>query len=417
MTEGALGALTLFVALLTITAVVAAFVRIVPIPLSVALVLAGIFLQILTPPITVDPAIVLVVLLPGLVFEAAIRTELDDLRGSLLGVALLAVPGVVIGALVVTGALVLVGMRADLAFVVGAMVAATDPVAVISAFRRLRAPRPLAGLVEAESLLNDGTAIVLYAVAIRAVGGSTDVTDAGLAFGGVLVASSAIGIGLGLVAGRVVTIVDDYLLELVVTLAVAYGSFLVAERLGLSGIVTAVIAGIALAAIVHRRGHGRALEAGIQPVWESIGYVLTALAFLLTGLAIGLGVLADLLVPILAGIAGTIVARAIVVYGLVGGIVRVAHPAGLSRGLPRSWQHVLFWSGLRGTVAVALALSLPADIPQRGLMQGIVFGIVLFTLLVQGTTIGWLLERLGLREGVDDVVATGERPSEAAGPG
>jgi CPA1 family monovalent cation:H+ antiporter len=131
----------------------------------------------------------------------------------------------------------------------------------------------------------------------------------------------------------------------------------------------------------------------IDTVWEFFAYLLTAVVFLLVGLAIPPVRLLDSLGPIAWAIAAALVGRAVVVYGLLGGVSRLAPGPGLVEAVPTAWLHVLFWAGLRGAVAVAMALSLPAEIPQRALLQEITFGVVLFTLLVQGTTVGWVVDR------------------------
>jgi CPA1 family monovalent cation:H+ antiporter len=128
-------------------------------------------------------------------------------------------------------------------------------------------------------------------------------------------------------------------------------------------------------------------------VWEFFAYLLTAVVFLLVGLAIPPASLLDSLGPIAWAVAAILVGRALVVYGLLGGASRLARGPGLAEAVPAAWLHVLFWAGLRGAVAVAMALSLPADLPQRELLQEITFGVVLFTLLVQGTTVGWVVDR------------------------
>jgi CPA1 family monovalent cation:H+ antiporter len=144
--------------------------------------------------------------------------------------------------------------------------------------------------------------------------------------------------------------------------------------------------------------------ASIDDVWELVAFLLTASVFLLVGVSIVPGTLVHAVGPIVWGVVATLVARAVVVYGLLGGGSRLFDRARRSRttnsrsaadetpgpGLgpvPMAWLHVLFWAGLRGAVSVALALSLPPDLPNRELLQGITFGIVLFTLLVQGTTV------------------------------
>jgi CPA1 family monovalent cation:H+ antiporter len=140
-------------------------------------------------------------------------------------------------------------------------------------------------------------------------------------------------------------------------------------------------------------------ENAIDTVWEFFAYLLTAVVFLEVGLAISPGRLVDSIVPIAWGVVGILVGRALVVYVLLGGASRLALRPGLAERVPSGWLHVLFWAGLRGAVAVAMALSLPADIPQRALLQEITFGVVLFTLLFQGTTVGRVVDRAMRRGG------------------
>jgi Na+:H+ antiporter len=393
-------AIELLVGLLGLAAFVAIVARPLRLPYTVALVVAGLIVGIVAgaagyPPLDVSPDIVLLVLLPGLVFEAAYRLRFAELRRLFGGLALLAVPGVVISAGIV--ALVLnvgTGLRLDLAFIVGAMVSATDPAAVVATFKRLRVPRALSTLVDGESLLNDGTGLVLFAIALQAVTTPIGPGEAVVVFAGTVAISVAIGLATGYLATRIIGLVDDHLVELTITVVLAYGSYMLADVFHLSGVIATVTAAIVLGNV----GPGRAMTAtgadAIDTVWEFLAYLLTAVVFLLVGLAIPPGRLLESLGPIAWGIAGILVGRAIVVYLLLGGASRLARrPALGQQPLPIGWLHVLLWAGLRGAVAVAMALSLPADVPQRALLQEITFGVVLFTLLVQGTTVGWVVDR------------------------
>jgi CPA1 family monovalent cation:H+ antiporter len=391
-----LDAVRLFVGLITGAAIVALIVRRLPIAYSVALVLFGLIVGVALPgrDLAVDPDVVLFVLLPGLVFEAAYRLSLDDLRRTFGGVALLAVPGVLISAAVVAAVLnVATGLPIELGFVVGAMVSATDPVAVTATFRRLRSPGPLATLVEAESLFNDGTGLVLFAIAVRAVGSGIQPTEAVLAFALTLVGSAAIGLVIGYVGSRVIASVDDHLIELTVSLATAYGTYLIADWLHESGIIATVVAGVLLGNHGRQVGMATRTQEAIDTVWEFVAFLFTALVFILIGLATRLSQLVDSLPWIAWAVVGVAVARGIVVYGLLG-------PASLTRRrpgrrpIPWAWLHVMFWAGLRGAVASVMALSLPSDFPQRPLLVAITFGVVLFTLVVQGGTAEWVMRRL-----------------------
>ena len=392
----------LFVALLGVAAIVAIVARPLRLPYTVALVVVGLVIGAvaggvgLGGDLAVTPELVLLVILPGLVFEAAYRLRFVELRRWMSGLLLLAVPGVLISAGVVAVVLHLAtGLRLDLAFVVGAMVSATDPAAVVATFKRLPVSRSLATIVDGESLLNDGTGLVLFAIAVSAVSRPVGPSDAVLAFVAAVVVSAGIGLVAGIAAARLIAGVNDHLIELTISVVLAYGTYLVADGFHLSGVIATVTAAV----VLGNYGPGRSMtEAGadaIDTIWEFLAFLLTALVFLLIGLAIPPARLLGSLAPILWVIVAMLLGRALIVYGLLGAGSRLAPLPGLATALPGPWLHVLFWGGLRGAVAVAMALALPVDLPQRALLQEITFGAVLFTLLVQATTIGWLVRRAG----------------------
>jgi len=394
--EGALGGIRVVAALLTVAALAALVVARLRIPYSVTLVVLGLVAGALLPKgtIQVTPELVLLVLVPGLVFEAALRLDLEHLRRTFGWIVLLAAPGVLISALIVALVLQLAtGLRFELGLVVGAMVAATDPVAVIATFRRLHVPPRLATLVEGESLANDGTALVLFAATVAAISGGSSVAETAERMVAAVVSSVGIGLAAGWLASRLLAFVDDHPIELTISIAAAYGTYLLADGLEQSGIIATVVAGLVIG--TYGREHGlspRALEA-LDVVWELIAFLLTAFAFLLVGLAISPADLVAGAVSIAWGLVGVFVARVVVVYGLVGGLATLIGERAHWPRLPLGWLHVLFWAGLRGAVAVAMALSLPVGFPERALLQQITFGTVLFTLFVQGTTAGLVVRR------------------------
>ena len=396
---GTLNAIELLVGLLALAGLVAIVARPLRLPYTVALVVAGLIVGGLAtvlgvPAIEVTPELVLIALLPGLVFEAAYRLRLDELRRWLGGLVLLAVPGVLISAAVVAVVLnLMTGLRADLAFLVGAMVSATDPAAVVATFKPLRVSPALATMVDGESLLNDGTGLVLFAIAVQAVVVPTSPLDATFGFIGTVAVSVAIGLVSGWLATRLISRIDDHLLELTISVVLAYGSYLLADQFHLSGVIATVVAAV----VLGNFGPGRSMTVtgadAIDTVWEFLAFLLTAVVFLLIGLAIPPAGLVASIGPIAWAIVGILVGRALVVYVLLGGVSRLAPLPGLAERVSTGWLHVLFWGGLRGAVAVAMALALPADVPQRALLQEITFGVVLFTLLVQGTTVGRVVAR------------------------
>jgi CPA1 family monovalent cation:H+ antiporter len=399
MEEAISPTIELFVGLLILAVAVALAVRRFRLPYTVALVIAGLVVglgahAVGAPTFEVSPDLVLLVLLPGLVFEAAYRIRVAELRRWFAGLALLAVPGVVISAAVVAVVLnVATGLRLDLAFIVGAMLSATDPAAVVATFKRLRVPDSLATLIDGESLLNDGTGLVLFAIAVGAVYAPLSPAEAVVSFAGIALVSLAIGLGTGYLASQVMGLTDDHLIELTISVVLAYGSYLLADNIGVSGVIATVAAAIVLGNLAPGTTLSQGGVDAVDTVWEFLAYLLTAVVFLLVGLAIPPARLVDSLVPIAWGVLGILVGRAVVVYVLLGGVSRLARLPGLQEPVARGWLHVMFWAGLRGAVAVAMALALPADIPQRALLQEITFGVVLFTLVVQGTTIGRVIDR------------------------
>ena len=323
-------------------------------------------------------------------------------------VLVLAIPGVVIVAVVVA---VVLSWTTNLSltegFLVGAMVAATDPAAVISTFRRVKVAPRLATMVEMESLVNDGTGIVLFALALELLGGQASPSGSIVSFVVKVVGAAVLGAVAGRIAAALVRRVDDHLAELTISAVLAYGSYLVAETAGLSGVIATLVAAGTFGAFARDGLTTRAVE-DIDVVWEFIAFLLTAGVFLLVGVSITPNALILAAGAIGWGIVAILIGRAIVVYGLVGlGSTALDRIGTARRGLggsarvapgqavPRPWLHVLFWAGLRGAVSVALALSLPPDLPDRGLLQGVTFGIVLFTLIVQGSTAGWVVRRSG----------------------
>lgn len=393
-----LHAIELLVGLVGLAAVVAFVAHAIRIPDTVALVVAGILVGSLATlagaaPIEVPPEIVLVVLLPGLVFEAAYRLDIGVLRRWIGGIAMLAVPGVLVSAGVV--ALVIhaaTGLRLDLAFIVGAIVSATDPAAVVATFKRLRAPRALATMVDGESLLNDGTGLVLFAIAVTGLTASISLGDAAVTFAAAIVLSVLVGLVVGALAAGIARATDDHLIELTISFVLAYGSYLIADRLGLSGVLATVTAAVVLGNLGGRVLSPSGVDS-VDTVWEFVAYLFTAVVFLLVGMAIPPARLLGSLWPIAVAIAAVVAGRAIIVYGLLGGASRLAPLPGLAEPIRVGWLHVLFWAGLRGAVAVAMALALPEDVPQRALVQEVAFGVVLFTVLVQGLTIGRVVTR------------------------
>jgi CPA1 family monovalent cation:H+ antiporter len=331
--------------------------------------------------------------LPVLVFEAALGLSVRAFFANLGAIATLALPAVLLSAGLVGAVLHwALGLSWAVALLFGAIVAATDPVAVVAVFRKLGVPERLLILVEGESLLNDGVAIVLASVLLlAALKTPMGLDEAALRFFVVFFGGIAAGTLLGLLAALMLPWLDA-LAATALSLALAYGGFIAAEHVGgLSGVTTALAAGLTLKALLPSRAGPEPRQA-LHLVWGSLGYVANALLFLLIGLAIDFSLLRQFWPVILLTLATVLLIRGITVAATLAGVERFA-------GLPqlgRRNQAVLIWGGLRGGVALALALSLPAELAQRELLVALTGGVVLGTLLLNATTVGALAHRLGL---------------------
>ena len=376
------------------------------IPLSVILVLVGFLAAAggLSPEIgrlegETFEEVVVFLFLPVLVFAAALDLDLRAFVRNLGAILALAVVAFLASAVLVGITVhVVLGTALTAAFVFGALISATDPVAVVAVFREVGVPRRLLTLVEGESLLNDGVAIVLFAILVEAAtGGSVSVLAGVLDFLAVFAGGALIGLLLGLVAALVLPWLDP-LPAAAMSLALAYGSFVLADAvLGFSGVMATAVAGTVLAGLAPSRASAEVREMWTR-TWEALDYVANAVLFLLIGLVIGPGALLDHAGAILLAAVVVLVARALAVVPVVWLLERVAHIPRLGR---RN-EAVLIWGGLRGGVALALALALPEELVERELLIALTGGVVLVTLLLNATTIRWLVSRLGL-----------DRPSDA----
>lgn len=394
------------IGLLLLAAVVSIITERARIPYTVGLVLVGLGIAlIIRDPLqtTITPELILALLVPPLVFEAAFHIDVTDLRRDITLILMLAVPGVVITMLLVSGVLSLATpLELFPALIFGALIAATDPVAVIALFRTLGAPKRLQVLLEGESLFNDGTAIVLFSL-ILSIAGLRPLTIAGvhLSFEGTLgilsiipvflivsVGGLVVGGILGIIASQLIERIDNYLIEITLTTVLAYGAFLVAEEvLHVSGVLAVVAAGLATGS-TGPKGMSPTTRIVLVNFWEYAAFLANSFVFLLIGLEIDLGLFLQNGIVIVWAIIAVLVARAVSIYGL----------SWFGREVPARWKHIQYWGGLRGAISLALALSLPFTTPSLGALKAMAFGVVLFTLLVQGLSMGRLMQRMGLVE-------------------
>ncbi len=369
------------------------------------------------PDVVPSADLILLIFLPPLIFEAAFLLDLRLLWSVRVGVLTLAIPGVLLAA-VIGGALVHwgLGLPWTVALLFGAIIAATDPVSVLATFRDLGVGHRLRVIAEAESLLNDGAALVLLATLTSAV--LTDQfspSDATGEFIVSIVGGSLIGIAIGWVGHLMIATVDEHLTEMAVSVAIAYGSFFLADRLGLSGVLATIAAAMTLGLFGRRHGWvftQRSHEV-LTDLWELLAFTANAALFLLIGLEVSVAGMRDQPEAVIWGVVAALAGRVVVAY--LGG--SILDRAGFSLSL--SERHILFWGGLRGAVALAGALSLPDGFPYRDELLAMTYGAVLFTLLAQGLTVGPLVRALGLgapTPGAGPLAPTTEPPSSPAVP-
>jgi CPA1 family monovalent cation:H+ antiporter len=379
--------------LLLVACLIAILSRRLGLPYIVGLVVAGFLIALLpnSPELPLSRDLIFNILLPPLVFEAALQLEWKRFRAELPVTLTLAFFGVAAAATVVAvGMHEIVGWSWIGAALFGVLIAATDPVSVIAAFREMGAQPRVSMIVESESLLNDGVAAVGFAllssIAIGASPGAGSLIPAFLwTLGGGLIIGLSVSGAILLVAGRT----DDPLVEIMLTTIAAYGSFLSAERFHASGIISALTAGLLIGSagtrFLSRSGRRR-----VEWAWEYFAFLANSLVFILIGMNVANQPLHKLGTAAVVAIVLVLAGRAVSIYPL-SLLFRWSRWR-----LRAAFQHTLFWGGLRGALALALALAVPAAVPERGAIILTAFVVVAFSIIVQGLTMPWLIKRLGL---------------------
>ena len=363
------------------------------IPYTVGLVVAGILMAFL--PFRIDVPFskdfIFNALLPPLIFEAALYINWRELRRDLLVVCTLASIGVALSATLTAAIMHLtLGWEWSAAALFGVLIAATDPVSIIATFKEAKVKGRIRLLVEAESLFNDSTAAVGFTVAVAFAAGSS------LSFSMALwdmVASTAGGVSVGIVVALIALLIigktKDHLAELTLTTFAAFGSFWAAEQFHLSGILATMATGLLIG---NRLGHGSITERGeesMEHFWEFAAFVSNSIIFIVLGINLASQRFSQSTLAILVAIIAVIAGRAVAVYPLSVIFARSKLAISLSH------QHTLFWGGLRGALALALALGVPDSFRYKQEIMVVTFGVVAFSVFVQGSTITPLLRYLG----------------------
>jgi len=389
-----LGNAQVLITLLALASFVAVIARRVNLPYTIALVMVGLLIGLsgVIEPIELTPQLVLVVALPSLIFEASIHLEWRGFRQNMGNIFLFAIPGVVLTTGIVSALLRhFVGLPWTTALLFGAIIAPTDPVSVSALFKEVGAPRRLAILIEGESLFNDGVALVLYRVLqIMALSAAAHSPISGaIDFVRVAVGGAFLGMATGYTFSQIIKTIDEHLIEITMSVALAYGTYIVAENLHVSGVIAVVVAGLVVGNYASRIAMSATTKINLRSFWEYLAFFMNTIIFLLIGLQSNiLPRMAANAVPILIAIFALLLARVVSIYGLG----YLSHR--WFRRLPFEWYPVLIWGGLKGSLSLAMALALSNRLAYKELLVAMTYGCVLFSLLVQGLSIAPLVARL-----------------------
>ena len=382
-----------WIILLLVATAVALLSRRLNIPYVTGLVLAGLGIANFLPDrIGLDSSLILNLFLPILLFEAAINTDISRLRSTIKPIALLAGPGVIIAAGVAT-----VGLKFALGLdwismaLLGTILAITDTVSVIAVFKEVPVPSRLSTIVEGESLFNDGMALVIFNLILQFYGtGMLSVPDALQQLLFVIVGGSLVGLILGYLGAGLFTRLDDNLSGILLTVALALGAYQVGHFLGVSGVVAVVVAGLMVGNVGLEQRVSASNRITLYSFWDYAGFGVNTFIFLLIGVEVNPLLLWRTLPAVLLAVLAYQLGRILAVYPLLA-ILRW-----FDRPIPLRWQHVLFLGNIKGSLSMALALSLPLMLPGRSFLIAIVFGTVLLSLVIQGLSLPWLVKRLHL---------------------
>lgn len=389
------------VALLVVATIVGIIAHRVRLPYTVLLMLVGIGLSFigLVPNIDLTEDLLLGVFLPALLFEAAIHFPFNELKKFAPTIATLAAPGVILTALATALVLLIevstfrvgAGMGFMHYLLFGTIIAATDPIAVITLFKQLGVKRKLAIVLEGEALFNDGTAIVMYTVVLTALtSGVFSIQDGALLF----VTDALFGIILGAIVGAfanfIMPFAKDPLISIAITTVAAYGSYIVADSLHASGVLATATAGLFLGNMGRKGGVEPSSRMAVVSFWRYLSFFVSSIVFLLIGLKVKLMFLVEHAELILFAFLAVIASRAISVFLPLGLLSRLGQPMTLKSAT------AIWWGGLRGSLSMVLVLSIPDSIAGKDALIAMTFGVVVLSVLVQGSTMGPLVRALGL---------------------
>ena len=393
------------VALLIIAAFVSIVTKWLKIPYSIALVLIGLLIGQfnLLPELKMNPHLVLLVFLPPLLFDAALNLKFKELSSLWKPIILLATLGVCITiAITATGLHFLAGLPPLSAVLLSCIVAPTDPISVVAVFRKLGIDGKTISLIEGESLFNDGTSVVLFRLVTACIlaGSSLVVSIKSIPIDFITLSVGAIIVGgtIGFLSAKLAAVFDDRSLMILLTTIVAYGTYILAEFLNTSEIIAVVVSALVFARnTMNSSVVSSTTLHTLKGYWGYLSFVINSFIFIMIGAHIALIDIANHAVQIGVTILGLAIARAFLSYAIL--------PASTSK-LAKHVKHLVYWGALRGSLSMAMVMSLPSDFPDRSLFEIVTFGVVLFTLIVQGLSLEPLSRKLAGSTDIDSKIKT-----------
>ena len=396
-----------FLILLIITSIVAIFADKFNFPYTIALVLAGLiigYFHIINAP-HLSKDLLYYVFLPPLIFQTAIHLKFEDLKRDFPVILTLVIPGVILSTIITAVVFLLIAkeffneVSFEIGLLFGAAVAATDPVAVINTFEKLGVPRRLRFLVDSESLLNDGTSIVIFTLILEIIERNiSSYNFAVIEFFFVVGIGLLIGYIIGIFTDEIIKKTEDPMIVITLTTIAAYFSFIIADKIGVSGVMSTVATGLVIGTKSFEKGLYPSIKLTTETFWNYVVFLTNSLIFLLIGISINIDILINYWPWILIAYVAMMIARYIVVLFTWGIFFNTSYK------FPFSWSIIMGWGGIRGALTMVLAMSLPDDFQYKELIVTVVFGVVLLSILIQGTSMPFIIKFLGLGKIKDEVI-------------